>query len=59
MTRVRHTADYAEKRRAEYPSVEEQLEALIEGGQKLADLKAWIAAVKSKYPKPEVQTGPR
>lgn len=44
---------YADRRRAEYPSLEEQVAALMDGGKALADVKAAIAAVKAKYPKPQ------
>ena len=50
--KITHTSDYARRRAAEYPPVGEQLDALLEGGQKLAELKARIAAVKGRYPKP-------
>lgn len=34
----------------EMPTLQEKVDALIEGGQKLADLKQAIATVKAKYP---------
>jgi len=43
--------DFERKRRAEYPSVEEQLEALWAGGQEMANMKARIKAVQDKHPK--------
>lgn len=65
MTRVRHTADYAAKRRAEYPQVGDQLdqvwkviEALKSRGTQLpAEADAMlgsIQATKARYPKPPI-----
>lgn len=44
--------DYAEKRKAEYPPIDEQVAALMAGGTELADMKSKVDAVKTKYPKP-------
>lgn len=44
--------DYYAKRRAEYPSLGDQLDAMWKGGQAAADMQARIQAVKQKYPKP-------
>lgn len=44
--------DYYAKRRAEYPSVGDQLGAQWKGGQEALDMQAKIQAVKDKYPKP-------
>ena len=44
--------DYYAKRRAEYPSVGEQLGAQWKGGDEAAAMQAQIQAVKDKYPKP-------
>jgi hypothetical protein len=44
---------YADKRKAEYPPMEEYLDAVVKGDQEAID--AYIAAcqaVKAKYPKP-------
>jgi hypothetical protein len=43
--------DYYAKRRAEYPSLGDQLDALWKGGEAQADMFDRIAAVKAKYPK--------
>ena len=45
--------DYYAKRRAEYPPLAEQLDAMWKGGQAQTDMLAKIQAVKQKYPKPE------
>jgi hypothetical protein len=45
--------DYYAKRRAEYPPLAEQLDAMWKGGQAQTDMLAKIQAVKDKYPKPE------
>ena len=43
--------DYYAKRRAEYPSLGDQLDALWKGGDAQTNMQALIAAVKAKYPK--------
>jgi hypothetical protein len=43
--------DYYAKRRAEYPAIGEQLDALWKGGDAAAAMTAKIAEVKAKYPK--------
>ena len=40
-------------RQAEYPSQEDCIHALLDGGDTLTDLQAKRTAVKNKYPKPE------
>lgn len=44
--------DYYAKRRAEYPSLGEQLDALWKGGEAMDAMLAKVQAVKSRYPKP-------
>jgi hypothetical protein len=44
--------DYYALRRAEYPSLADQLDAMWKGGDAAAAMTARIAEVKSKYPKP-------
>ena len=44
--------DYYAKRRAEYPSLADQLDAMWKGGDAATEMAAKIAAVKAKYPKP-------
>jgi hypothetical protein len=44
--------DYYAKRRAEYPSIGDQLDAFWKGGDAEAEMLAKIQAVKDKYPKP-------
>ena len=44
--------EYARKRQAEYPSIEELVVALYDTDDK-ADIEAKRATVKAKYPKPE------
>ena len=57
---IRHTRDYAEARREEYPPLGDQLDSLMKHFASLpeipAELQDWInacQAVKDKYPKPE------
>jgi hypothetical protein len=42
---------YADKRRAEYPAIGDQLDALWKGGDAAAEMLAAVQAVKAKYPK--------
>jgi hypothetical protein len=42
---------YKAKRRAEYPSIGDQLDALWKGGDAAAEMLATVQAVKAKYPK--------
>ena len=44
--------DYYAKRRAEYPALGDQLDAVWKGADAMAVMAAKIAAVKAKYPKP-------
>lgn len=44
--------DYFAKRRAEYPPIGDQLDAMWKGGQESAAMNGKIQAVKTKYPKP-------
>ena len=44
--------DYYAKRRSEYPSIGDQLDAFWKGGQAEADMFDRIQAIKNKYPKP-------
>ena len=44
--------DYYASRRAEYPALADQLDAMWKGGDALTAMSAKIAAVKQKYPKP-------
>jgi len=45
-------SDYVQLRRAEYPSIGDQLDALFKAGAFPPDMAERLAAVKSKYPKP-------
>jgi hypothetical protein len=44
--------DYYALRRAEYPALGDQLDALWKGGEAAAEMTAKIAEIKAKYPKP-------
>jgi hypothetical protein len=47
---LKHTSNYADRRRQEYPAIEEQLDVLYHDGYD-----AWkvaIAEIKARYPKP-------
>lgn len=44
--------DYYASRRAEYPALADQLDAMWKGADAMAAMAAKIAAVKAKYPKP-------
>lgn len=43
---------YAEKRKAEYPSLADQLDAIWKGGSDMEAMRQTIAGIKVKYPKP-------
>lgn len=42
---------YAEKRRREYPSIGDQLDAIWKGGTEMTAMARKIIAIKEKYPK--------
>ena len=44
---------YQSHRAFEYPSIQECIHALLDGGKTLTDLQAKRAEVKAKYPKPK------
>jgi hypothetical protein len=44
--------DYYASRRAEYPSLADQLDAMWKGGYAMTEMAAKIITVKQKYPKP-------
>lgn len=44
--------DYYAKRRAEYPPLGEQMDAMWKGGDAMTAMQAKIQAIKQKYPKP-------
>ena len=45
--------EWKRNRQSEYPSQEDCIHALLDGGDTLTDLQAKRTAVKNKYPKPE------
>lgn len=52
MTKIVIPSNYAQRRRAEYPELTEQLDALWKGGGSLEEMRQRILGVKAKYPKP-------
>ena len=48
--KVDHKRNADVRRKAERPTLEEKVDALIAGGQKLADLKQRLAELNVKYP---------
>lgn len=52
LTKTWADTEYQRKRAAEYPSISDQLDAILKGGAELDALKATVAAIKAKYPKP-------
>lgn len=46
-------AAYRDKRKAEYPAIGDQLDALWKGGDAATAMLAQVQAVKAKYPKSE------
>jgi len=51
VTRLQAIEDYQAPRKAEYPSIGDQLDALYHAGVFPSDMTATIKAVKDKYPK--------
>lgn len=51
--RIRRHDDYYKLRRAEYPDIRDQLDALFKAGAFPPDMAEQIQAVKDKYPKPD------
>lgn len=49
-----NSIEYQKLRAREYPSVQDQLDAIWKGGQAEQDMKSRVDAVKAKYPKPGV-----
>ena len=45
--------EWKRNRQAEYPSHDDCIHALLDGGDTLTDLQAKRTAIKNKYPKPE------
>lgn len=45
-------SDYANLRRAEYPPLKDQLDAIWKGGEYEEQMRATVLAIKAKYPKP-------
>lgn len=43
---------YKDDRKFEYPSIEDCIHALLDGGDTLTELQAKRTAIKEKYPKP-------
>ena len=43
---------YKENRKSEYPTIEDCIHALLDGGDTLTNLQAERQAIKDKYPKP-------
>ena len=48
---IEDAKQYQRDRKAEYPSIEDCVHALLDGGDTLTDLQALRQAVKDKYPK--------
>ena len=48
---IEDAKQYQRDRKAEYPSIEDCIHALLDGGDTLTDLQALRQAVKDKYPK--------
>lgn len=48
---IEDAKEYQRDRKSEYPSIEDCVHALLDGGDTLTDLQALRQAVKDKYPK--------
>ena len=51
--KINHQSDYAARRRKEYPSIEDQMDALWKGGEEAEAMRAKVIEVKQRYPKPQ------
>ena len=49
--KVKVQVDYAARRRGEYPSIEDQLDALWKGGTDVDEMRQRVLAVKQRFPK--------
>ena len=52
MSVVEHEEDFNEKREEEYPSIQEQLDAIWAGGLEEQAMKAIMDGIKNKFPDP-------
>ena len=52
ITRQVQATEYVTLRRAEYPSIEDQLDAIWKGGEDAERMRARILDIKRKFPKP-------
>jgi len=52
-TKMNEAEEWKRNRQSEYPSHDECIHALLDGGDTLTDLQAKRTATKNKYPKPE------
>lgn len=51
--KVSNKRTYSDARKKEYPSLEDQFDALWKGGQYEAQMRLRILSIKDKFPKPE------
>lgn len=56
MTKIAHKPDWAAKRRAAYPSLADQLDAIWKGGDAMEAMRQQVLAVKQRIPKPQDPT---
>lgn len=50
--KLRVKQDYQELRKAAYPDIRDQLDALWKGGKDAEDMRQRVQAVKTRFPKP-------
>jgi hypothetical protein len=53
VSKIEHAVDYRDKRRAEYPSLADQLDAIFKGGTDFEEMRERIMAIKAAWPKNE------
>lgn len=50
--KIQVPVDYAQRRRDEYPSLADQLDAFWKGGEEAEAMRKRVLAVKARFPKP-------
>jgi hypothetical protein len=53
--KIHHECDYAARRRADFPSLGDQLDAFWKGGDEAEAMRAIVMGVKARYPKPDTK----
>lgn len=49
--KINHKDDYRQRRAWEYPALEDQIDAIMKGGEEFEKMRRQVLAIKKKYPK--------